>query len=271
MSHLSSNSQVNTVNNVCAIDSNAFVIQEREFLFRMGDALEGIYRINSGCIKLYRYTEDGVKQIIGFYMAGDLIGLDALANGFSHSIAVILETSNISLIPFKIILNKDEKFDCSTFIQQLGVNYNHDNDHTMMLSQSGDRRLAWFLTKFSDSLAKRGMDAKQVRMPMADTEIALYLGMARETLSREVRGFCKQGLMNKNKRNIELLDIEYLRKIASGDNADEENSGWTTSVYRTISKRHSAIRDLLRIEKSILYPFSSVRHFEKLASRSATD
>ena len=271
MSHLCSNSQFNSINNVCAIDPNAIVIQEREFLFRMGDQLDSIYRVNSGCVKLYRYTKDGEKQIIGFFMAGDLIGLDALADGISHSIAVILETSNISLIPFKTILNKDEKFDCSTFIQQLGVNYNHDNDHTMMLSQSADRRLAWFLTKFSDSLAKRGMVAKVFKMPMTGVDIALYLGMALETLSREFGSFFKQGLLNKNNREIELLDIESLRKIASGDNAVEEHSGWTTSVYRTKSNSHSAIRDLLNIEKSILYPFSSVRLSVKLASRSATD
>ncbi len=241
MSHLSSNSQINTTNNVRAIDPNAIVVREREFLFRMGDQLNGIYRVNSGCVKLSRYTEDGDKQIIGFYMAGDLIGLDALADGFSHSIAVILETSNISLIPFKTILNKDEVFDCSTFIHQLGVNYNHDNDHTMMLSQSADRRLAWFLTKFSDDLAKRGILAKQFRMPMTGIDIALYLGMALETLSREFGRFFKQGLMNKNKRNIELLNIKYLRKIASGDNTVEENSGWANCVYRKVSHKQSAL------------------------------
>ena len=241
MSHLTNNTQINTTSNVRAIDPNALVVSEREFLFQMGDQLDGIYQVNSGCVKLSRSTEDGEKQIIGFYMAGDLIGLDALADGLSHSAAVILETSNISLIPFETILNKGEKFDHHRFIHQLGVNFNHDNDHTMMLSQSADRRLAWFITQFSDGLAKRGMLADEFRMPMTSTDLASYLGMALETLSREMGGFCKQGLMNKNNRYIELLDIAYLRKIAGGKNTDEENSIWKTRVNGAMGQQQWAL------------------------------
>ncbi|MEH6456541.1 MAG: helix-turn-helix domain-containing protein [Cocleimonas sp.] len=240
MTHLTSKTQINTSNNIHAIDSNSFVVSERKFLFQMGDQLDGIYRVNSGCVKLSRNTADGEKQIIGFYMAGDLIALDALADGFSHSTAVVLETANISLIPFATILNQDAKFDHHAFMHQLGVNYNNDNDHTMMLSQPAERRLAWFITKFSDGLAKRGMIANKFRMPMTGTDLASYLGMALETLSREIRGLCKQGLLNKSNRNIELLDMKYLIKIAAGGNADQEsfanaNAGWETSTNRTIS------------------------------------
>ncbi len=238
MSHLTNNTQINTANNFHVIDPNAFVVRERKFLFQMGDQLDGIYQVNSGCVKLSRCTKDGAKQIIGFYLAGDLIGLDALADGFSHSTAVILETSNISLIPFETILNKNEKFDHHAFMHQLGVNFNHDNDHTMMLSQPADRRLAWFLTKFSDSLAVRGMLGDEFRMPMTGTDLASYLGMALETLSREMGRFNKQGLINKSNRVIELLDIEQLRKIADGANTDEDKSGWASSVKRSISQQH---------------------------------
>lgn len=221
MSHLSYNTQINNSSNVHFIDPNASVVSEREFLFHMGDQLNGIYQVNSGCIKLFRNTEDGDNQIIGFYMAGDLIGLDALASGFSHSTAVVLETANVSLIPFESILNKDSSFDHHAFMHQLGVNYNNDNDHTMMLSLPAGRRLAWFLTKFSSSLEKRGMLANEFKLPMTGIDMALYLGMAVETLSRELSRFCKQGLVNKNNREIELLDIEALREIAGTNNADE--------------------------------------------------
>ena len=241
MSHLNNNTQINTHSNVHDIDPNAFVVSEREFLFRMGDQLDGIYRVNSGCVKLSRNTADGEKQIIGFYMAGDLIGLDALADGFSHSTAVILETSNISLIPFEAILNKNEKFDHHSFIHQLGVNVNHENDHTMMLSQPADRRVSWFLIKYSDSVVKRGMSADAFRISMTGTDIAMYLGMALETFSREIGRFCKQGLMNKNNRDIDLLDIERLREIAGGESADEEQSGWATSVNRNINNTQSVL------------------------------
>ena len=241
MGHLTNNTQINTSNKVRVIDSKAFVVREREFLFQMGEQLDGIYRVNSGCVKLSRSTEDGEKQIIGFYMAGDLIGLDALADGFSHSTAVILETANLTLISFDTILNKKENFDCNDFMHQLGVSFNRDNQHTMMLSQAADRRLAWFITHYSDGLAKRGMLTDEFRMPMTGTDLALYLGMALETLSREIRGFCKQGLVNKNNRNIELLDIEQLRKIAEGCSDEVENSVWKKSLNGAIGQQQSEL------------------------------
>lgn len=229
MSHLNNNTQLNSVRHLHVTDPNAFVVSEREFLFQMGDQLDGIYKVNSGCVKLSRNTKDGEKQIIGFYMTGDLIGLEALADGFSHSTAVVLETANISLIPFETILNKGEEFDHHSFIHQLGVNFKHDNDHTMMLSQSADRRLAWFLTKYSDRLVKRGMCAEEFRIPMTGTDIALYLGMALETLSREIGRFCKQGLINKKNKNIQLLDLKSLKNIAGGNDTEEENSLWAAA------------------------------------------
>jgi CRP/FNR family transcriptional regulator len=241
MSHLNNNLHINTTSNIHVIDPNSYVISERKFLFQMGEQLDGIYRINSGCVKLSRSTADGEKQIIGFYMAGDLIGLDALADGFSNSTAVILETSNISLIPFETILNNNEKFDNHSFIHQLGINVNLENDHTMMLSQSADRRIAWFLTKYSDRLVKRGLCAEEFRIPMTGTDIAFYLGMALETFSREIGCFIKQGLMNKNNKDIQLLDIESLFKIANGDNTDDENSAWTKGFNRNISNKQSVL------------------------------
>lgn len=217
MSHLHNNTQLNTMNNMSTIDSNAFVIREREFLFKMGDQLEGIYRVNSGSVKIFKTTESGDDQIIRFCMPGDLIGLDGLADGMSRSTVVTLETSNLSLIPFKSILNRDQKFDYPDFIHQLGVNFNHDIEYSMMLSQCADRRIAWFLINYSDSLKKRGLRAEEFSVSMKRTDIALYLGMAVETLSRELATFCKRGLVKKYLRNIELLDIEAIRKIANGD------------------------------------------------------
>ena len=217
MSHLHNNTQINNINNMGVRDSNAFVIREREFLFKMGDQLEGIYRVNCGSVKIFKTSEAGDDQIIRFCMPGDLIGLDGLADGVSRSTVETLETSNLSLIPFKTILNRDQKFDYANFIHQLGVNFNHDIEYSMMLSQCADRRLAWFLMSFSDALKKRGLKAGDFTLPMKRTDIALYLGMAVETLSRELAAFCKLGLVKKYLRNIELLDIEAIRKIANGD------------------------------------------------------
>jgi len=217
MTHLATSTNIKHTHHLTSIDSNACVVRERDLLFNMGDQLDGIYRLNSGCIKLSRNTRDGEKQIIGFYTAGDLIGLDALSDGYSRSKAVILETANITLIPFEDILNKCDTFDHHAFMHQLGVNFNHENDHTMMLSQPADRRIAWFLTKHSDKLKNRGLSSKEFRIPMTGTDLAVYLGMALETLSREFGKLSKLGIINKSNKEFGLLDLDALKKIANGN------------------------------------------------------
>lgn len=216
MNQLASRAQINTLNNVHSIYRDAFVIRSHELLFKMGDHLSGVYRVNSGSVKSFKSSESGEEQILGFYMAGDLFGLDALSDGISRSSAVVLEASNITLLPFETLLDRESNIDYHSFIKQVGIGYNRDKDHAMILSHcTADRRLAWFLLKFSDDLSQRGYSASELTLPMTRRDIALYLGVVVETLSRVLTRFCKKGLirLRGHQRSIEILEIDTLRRM----------------------------------------------------------
>ncbi len=196
---------------------NATILHSGDTLYRMGDELKGIYLINAGAIKLYRITESGDQQIIGFYVPGDVIGLDAVGDGVSPSMAVALDTTSVTLIPFESLMTGKHKFDGQELIRRMGMNLNRDNDLIMMLSQrTADRRLAWFLVEYSDRLAGRGLSPCEFSLPMSRGDIALFLGLAMETVCRELAHFCEQGLIEKNRRRFRLLDREALRRLANG-------------------------------------------------------
>ena len=196
---------------------NATILHSSDTLYRMGDELKGIYLINAGAIKLYRITESGDQQIIGFYVPGDVIGLDAVGDGVSPSMAVALDTTSVTLIPFESLMTGKHKFDGQELIRRMGMNLNRDNDLIMMLSQrTADRRLAWFLVEYSDRLAGRGLSPCEFSLPMSRGDIALFLGLAMETVCRELAHFCEQGLIEKNRRRFRLLDRDALRRLANG-------------------------------------------------------
>ncbi|MBX2869538.1 MAG: helix-turn-helix domain-containing protein [Acidiferrobacterales bacterium] len=200
-----------------AISHNS-VIQPHDYLFRMGEKLDGIYMLNSGSVKLFRTTESGEEYITGFCASGDLIGLDALVDGVSRTSAVALDTSNISMIPFNTIVRGGDRFDYQKFIHQIGATLNRENDHTMMLSQrTADRRLAWFLIEYADGLASRGLCPTEFSLPMTRTDIAIFLGLAVETVCRELATLCDEGIVKKNRRRIEILDMARLRSISRGE------------------------------------------------------
>ena len=241
MCQIGNHTQLSAVNNIRILDPNTFIIRDGMYLFRTGDKLEGIYRVNSGSVKIFRITEEGELQIIGFYMKSDLIGLDALVDGVSRSTAIIMDTSNISLIPFETILDKGKDFDNHTFIHKLGESYNREREHSIVLSQPTNRRLAWFLIGYSDSMAKRGQSTTEFQLPMNRTDIALFLGMAVETLCRMFAGMRKKGLLRVNRRSVELLDLNSLRNIADGHHQVQEDEAWMGEVNSEDNYKNSAL------------------------------
>jgi CRP/FNR family transcriptional regulator len=79
---------------------------------------------------------------------------------------------------------------------------------------SADERMAAFLLSFSRRFAARGFSATRFNLAMSRTDIANYLRLAAETVSRVVRRFQDEGLIHVNRREFELLDLNRLHALA---------------------------------------------------------
>lgn len=200
-------------------NSNNLVLRESETLFRMGDLVDGVYQVNSGAIKLYTITESGDEHIVRFCMPGDILGLEALADGMSKSNAVVLDITNITFIPMNTILS-GKGLNLSDFMGKVAETLEKETEHSMMLSQcTAGRRIAWFLVEFAENLSKRGMMPSEFLLPMIRADIALYLGLAIETVSRELTQFSKKGLIKKRLRHFEIIDFDALKAISMDSQA----------------------------------------------------
>lgn len=198
-------------------NSNDSLLHRGDFLYRMGDKLTGIYMVNAGAIKLFRITETGDEHITAFLMPGDIVGLDALEDGYSRSTAVALDTTCVTLITIENVLKGSGGISSAELIQRMGSTLNRDNDLIMILSQrTAERRLAWFLVEFSDRLTTRGISPAEFTLPMSRTDLAVFLGLALETVCRELARFRESGLIDINRRRFYLLDIEGLRQTSNG-------------------------------------------------------
>jgi CRP/FNR family transcriptional regulator len=184
----------------------------------MCDEIDEVYLVNSGAMKVHRFSESGEQQILGFYLAGDIVGLEALSTGIACSEAVALDTTSITRIRLSSVFEGREAFTSQDLVRLMGVSLTRENDLAMMLSQrTADRRLAWFLTEYANRLAVIGFSPKEFSLTMTRTDMALYLGLALETVCRELAGFEEQGLISKDRRRIKLLDIDALKHLATGD------------------------------------------------------
>ncbi len=191
---------------------NKQLLKKDAHVFYAGDHSASIYVIHSGSVKTYVITEDGEEQVLGFYFAGDVLGLDALG-GNSHIVSAdTLETTSICKLPVTQFQSKEV---IPRFFDLISVQQAHDYDLLLMLARkNSDGRMASFLLSLSRRFHAHGYSAGEYNLSMCRHDIASYLGLTVETVSRTLRRFSDNGLLKISRRKVKILDIEGLRKIA---------------------------------------------------------
>ena len=194
-------------------------IKRDQSLYRMGDSFDMLYAIRLGHFKTYQVNSNGSQQITGFQMAGELLGMDAIGTGRHQCEAVALEDSEVCEIPFSQL---EELFhDMPVLLRQFHriMSKEISREQGVMLalnSMSAQQKLAAFLVNLSSRYAARGYSASRFQLRMTREEIGNYLGLAVESVSRLLSTLKKNGVVDVNHRDLELLDLPALRSIALG-------------------------------------------------------
>lgn len=192
-------------------------VQRNERLFRIGDPMGSIYIARDGAFKTVSLSEDGVEQIIGFHLPGELIGLDALGAGEHRCEAVALTTANvcdIGLDQLSEVASKLPRLQ-QQLLRVIGQGVGRDQDHLQMLvrRQAGER-IALFLHGLGERYRLIGQPALQFKLPMSREDIANYLGLAFETVSRGFTRLQDDGVIAVHGRQVEILQQAELNRLA---------------------------------------------------------
>ena len=184
-------------------------------LYRQGDRFRSIYAVRSGTFKASLMVSDGREQISGFYMAGELMGLDGVANDTHASSAIALEDTEICSIPYARLTELAAgNAGVQRAVSQL-MSREIVREHSLMLllgSMNAEERLAAFLLNLSGRLNARGYSAIEFHLRMSRAEIGSYLGMKLETVSRTFSAFHQQRLLDVDKRHIRVIDLAGLTR-----------------------------------------------------------
>jgi len=192
-------------------------LERDEILFHAGDEVTPIFAVSSGSLKTSITNEEGSEQITGFYLPGEIVGLDGLGGISPNSTAIALETSTVCEIP-------GEEFDklCAhnhglrmSFMQVVSREISREQQMLMTLGQlSADARLASFIVTTGQRFQERGFSATEYNLSMSRHDLANYLGLAVETLSRLFKKFQENGLLEVHRRNIKITNWESMCKTA---------------------------------------------------------
>ena len=194
-------------------------LKKGELLYRYGDSLRSLYAIRSGTLKTTGLIEDGRAQVTGFYLPGELLGIDAISSEQHPSSAEALETSEVCDIPFGALEELAMKVPGlqHQLLRIMSREIVRDEDMLMMLGRmSAEERLASCLMSFSRRLTRLGSGAMEFRLSMSRQDLGDYLGLALETVSRLLSRFQEEKLISVHGRQIVLRDLERLRALAAG-------------------------------------------------------
>lgn len=184
-------------------------------LFREGESFEAIAAVREGAVKTYVIDREGREQVLGFHFPGEIIGLSAIENERYPCNAVALDTVTLCCFSFSRIAVLAARL--PGLQKQLFRLMSRDIGNALLLAgdHSADERLAAFLILLSRRLSAVGLSGLRVRLMMPRTDIANYLRLAPETVSRVLRRLQDEGMIHVQGRELELTDRERVESLAS--------------------------------------------------------
>ena len=150
---------------------------------------EYLYQVLSGAVRTCRMLDDGRRQISAFYLPGDVFGVEA---GDVHlsSAEAVCDTQILLAKRNAVMARADHERDLSRQLWTLTVReLQRIQEHSMLLIKSAEERVAGFLLE----MAGRGSAGSAVDLPMCRQDIADYLGLTIETVSRTFTQLVQSG------------------------------------------------------------------------------
>jgi CRP/FNR family transcriptional regulator, anaerobic regulatory protein len=187
-----------------------------EHLYRAGVPFQSLYAIRSGFCKTYVIYDDGREQVTGFYMMGEIMGLDGISTDTHSCHAVALEDTEICEVPFDKLeeLSRDMPSLQHHFHKMMSREIVRDHGVMLLLgSMKAEERLATFLINLSQRFQARGYSPDSFHLRMTREEIGSYLGLKLETVSRIFSRFHEDGLIGVQNKFIELKNLEGLKSV----------------------------------------------------------
>lgn len=193
------------------------VLQRGKHIFERGDAFRSLYFVRSGVIKCWNITEDGEEHIIHFHLPGDVVGLAAISSGIHDYTATVLEASSICEIPYIKFRQLACKIPTLTahLLRIMSREINHNEQMIRVCSNmKAASRLAYFLEKLIQDYRLRGYSSQAFNLTMGRQDIANYLGLALETVSRTFSQLQDECILHVDGKYIEIRDQERLSKLS---------------------------------------------------------
>jgi CRP/FNR family nitrogen fixation transcriptional regulator len=182
-------------------------------IFGEAEPAEFVYQVIDGAVRSYKLLSDGRRQINAFHLAGDIFGLE---NGETHRFtaeAIIDTTVRLTRRVSLTHIAETDTMVARDLLNMTANNLQHAENHMLLLGRKTSlERVAAFLLEMDRRLTAAGIMA----LPMCRRDIADYLGLTLETVSRALSLLHDKGILGflgQTQRQIVLLDRPKLAEL----------------------------------------------------------
>jgi CRP-like cAMP-binding protein len=187
--------------------SRGRVHAKQVMIYHQGALSKGFFRVNSGMVMCYRLLENSQRQISEFYSEGDFFGLSAGTDYWDS--AITLTTANVVLLSQSEV-TKNPALQTELFLSTCKQLEANQSLITTLSKKTAKQKIITFINLM---IERQGLSGKSfdVSLPMSRLDIADYLGMSIETVSRQLTQLKQESLIGLPSRDI--ITINDLRKL----------------------------------------------------------
>jgi CRP-like cAMP-binding protein len=158
----------------------AMTFERNAEIFGEGEDADYVYKVLSGSVRAYKVLSDGRRQVTAFYLPGDVFGIEQGAE-HTHS-AEAIDKASILLVRRTSLFNTAESnTEVARHLWSItAAELRRSQNHALLLIKTAKERIAAFLLDMAERLEGKGF----VELPMSRQDIADYLGLTIETVSR---------------------------------------------------------------------------------------
>lgn len=186
-------------------------------LFVEGAPADALYLGRHGHFKIVSINREGYEQVLDFAGRGDLMGCEVLGRATHANSALALDDSSAWVLPLRDLraLRRSVPAFDDVLHRALAAQVQHVSEMAELMSAvAAEVRVARFLLHQSARAAANGQSPRRLLLRMSRRDIASYLGLAHETISRCMTLFARWGCLDVRNREIEILDPLVLSACA---------------------------------------------------------
>ena len=207
-------------------------------LFHEGAPAESIYFVRSGTFKIFHTAEDGYEQVLGFVGRAEVLGFDAVCTQGHPTEAAALEDSSVFALPMHELFALAERSAALARVVHLAVSSalaRQGELADVMAAVAAEVRLARFLLHLSQRMAAAGQSPRRFVLRMSRRDIASYLAVAHETVSRSFTALVNWDLAKVDNRDVDIVDMDGLRSLARSTRRQIDEAGRQCLSHATVA------------------------------------